>query len=280
MVKVGEKIPGLADHHVTYKIADMLVKRITSENGVFEIEGFKMKRGRTTRYMVLTGEYEEGLMVLMKKEIKLGMNVFDLGANIGVFTLLASKLVGESGHVFSFEPEPYLFKVLKENINLNNLNNVSVYQTAISDKVGTTNFSINLEQDGDNRLNSKTMNVNNLKVKTTTIDEFCKENSLKIDFLKLDIQGSEPKALKGMKQTLTSSTNIKIVTEFFPSAMRDTNSSPEEYLSNLEKYGFKIMKIGNEKNQLRQINKKKLLSLKDQEYTNLFCSKSNMKNLF
>jgi len=213
VVKIGERIPGLIHHPVTYKIADVLVNRIASENGIFEIEGFKMKRGRTTRYMVLTGKYEEGTMDLMKKEIKSGMNVFDLGANIGMFTLLSSKLVGESGHVFSFEPDPYLFNVLKENLILNNVNNVSIYQIAVSNTVGVEKFSMNLEQDGDNRLNSNTMNENYVEVKTTTIDDFCEKNELKINFLKMDIQGSEAKVFQGMKQTLKKSPNIKIITD-------------------------------------------------------------------
>jgi len=272
--KVGEKIPGWTHHPLTYKIADMLVNRITSENGIFEIHGLKMKRGRTTRYMVLTGEYEEETMNLLKKELKPEMIVFDLGANIGIFTLLASKLIGESGHVFSFEPDPYLFNILKDNLNLNKVNNASIYQIAVSNKVGTAKFSINLDQDGDNRLNSKTMEENFVEVKTTTIDEFCKKNELKINFLKLDIQGSEPKVLEGMKQTITKSPEIKIVTEFYPSAIRDTGSSPEDYLSNLEKYGFKICEIGNDKT-MQPINRKKLLTMKDHKYTNLFCSKSN-----
>ena len=273
VVKIGERIPGLIHHPVTYKIADVLVNRIASENGIFEIEGFKMKRGRTTRYMVLTGKYEEGTMDLMKKEIKSGMNVFDLGANIGMFTLLSSKLVGESGHVFSFEPDPYLFNVLKENLILNNVNNVSIYQIAVSNTVGVEKFSMNLEQDGDNRLNSNTMNENYVEVKTTTIDDFCEKNELKINFLEMDIQGSEAKVFQGMKQTLKKSPNIKIITEFYPSAIRDTGSSPEDYLSSLENHGLIIREIRNDKT-LQPVNRKKLLTMKDQEYTNLFCLKS------
>ena len=273
VVKIGERIPGLTHHPVTYKIADVLVNRVTSENGIFEIEGFKMKRGRTTRYMVLTGKYEEGTMDLMKKEIKSGMNVFDLGANIGMFTLLSSKLVGESGHVFSFEPDPYLFNVLKENLILNNVNNVSIYQMAVSNTVGAEKFSMNLEQDGDNRLNSNTMNENYVEVKTTTIDDFCEKNELKINFLKMDIQGSEAKVFQGMKQTLKKSPNIKIITEFYPSAIRDTGSSPEDYLSSLENHDLIIREIRNDKT-LQPVTRKKHLTMKEQEYTNLICSKT------
>ena len=95
----------LSTHPLTqptiYKIADKVVESI-SKDEFFEIQGFKIKRGKTTRKLFLTGDYEQVTTSIIKDEVKQGMRVFDLGANIGWFTLVLSKLVGEAGHVYSF----------------------------------------------------------------------------------------------------------------------------------------------------------------------------------
>lgn len=77
-------------------------------------------------YLITRGIYEPRETNLFKKIVRHGMTVIDLGANIGYYTLIASKLVGESGKVYAFEPEPDNFNILVKNININNLKNVVV----------------------------------------------------------------------------------------------------------------------------------------------------------
>jgi len=184
---------------IMYKIADFVIKKTNLENEIFKIQGFKIKKGRTTRQLILTGEFHEPSAIsFIKKEVKNGMHVFDLGANIGWFTLVFSKLVGDTGHVYSFEPDPYTFKILEENIELNKLKNVSIFQLGISNKIGISKFSLVENQDGANKLESKTNVENCIKIKTTTIDAFCMEHNTKVDFLKMDVEGSEPKVFEGI----------------------------------------------------------------------------------
>jgi len=256
---------------IGYPIADFFVKIAIGNKEIFEMHGFKIKKGRTTRISILTGEFEPSTTKLIKNEVKEGMVVFDMGANIGLYSLLCSRLVGKSGYVYAFEPEPYLVDVINENIKLNQITNVKVFPYAISNKIGNAKFGINKSQDGDNRLESKIINDEIINVETITIDYFCEKYNLKPDFIKMDIQGSEPKAFEGMKNTIASNQNIKIITEFFPSAITDVGSSTEKFLDNLEKIGFTIKELPEGiKEKLTSIDKQKLIKNKNIS-TNLYC---------
>jgi FkbM family methyltransferase len=257
---------------IAYKIADVLVNQVSDQNGFFEIFGFKMKKGRTTRYAILTGESEPITTKLISESVKDGMVVFDLGANIGIFTVLLSKLVGKNGQVYAFEPDPELNEILKQNVENNNLQNVFVYSYAISDQSKKSKFSINHKQDGDNRLNSSTMTQDMVDVETITLDEFCKKNNILPDFLKMDIQGSEPKAIRGMKNTLRNCSKIKIISEFYPDAIIDVGDSPNEFLEMLNKLGFTIKMIDEKSKRIIPIEKEKFLKMKN-EWPNLYCYK-------
>ena len=142
---------------LSYALADFYIGRTLGENGIFEFQGFKVKKGRTTRIAILEGTSEPFTIFLMKNKVKPAMNVIDIGANIGLFTLILAKLVGKSGHVYSFEPDPQLFQILNENVKLNQLENVSTFQLAVSNKIGKAKFSQNFSQDGDGRLESNSM---------------------------------------------------------------------------------------------------------------------------
>lgn len=275
LLKIGGR--SLSSHSspflpLIYKTADLVLKGAGLESEIFEIQGFKIKRGRTTRLLILTGESpEQSTIALIKNEVKNGMHVFDLGANIGWFTLIFSKLIGDSGHVYAFEPDPYTFKILEENIELNKLKNVSIFQLAVSNKVGVAKFHLVKNQDAANVLESKTKTDNCLDVKTTTLDEFCTDHNTKIDFLKMDVEGSEPKVFEGMKNVIVANPKIKIISEFYPIGIIDVGSSPEDYLNSLELAGFIINQI-DEKNlgKFKPAQKEELLRSRKFSF-NVYC---------
>jgi len=274
-LKINRIIP--MNSKFVYNIADNIIKSTISSEDIFEVENFKMVKGRTTRYSILTGRLcEYSLSILIKNKIKNGMIVFDIGANIGGTSLLFSKLVGSQGHVYAFEPDPTLCVILKRNIELNNLHNVSIFQTAVSDKIGTSFFSLNSEQDGDNRLESQKIGKDSIQVKTISIDEFCKEQKILPDFIKIDIQGFEPKAIQGMLNLFHDQPNLKLLTEFYPSAILDANSSPKEFLLNLQKFGFIIHQIS-DSGQLEEFSIADLLKIKNDDYVDLYCTKLDFK---
>ena len=78
--------------------------------------------------------YDKFEIECLKRIIKKGDIVVDLGANIGYYTLILAQLVGEFGHVYAFEPEPSNFELLSKNVKENNHNHVTLVQKAVSDK--------------------------------------------------------------------------------------------------------------------------------------------------
>ena len=254
---------------ISRKIADLALKSSLEEGEICEIQGFKIKRGKSMRYLILAEEYEPAETNLIKKYVKPGMTVFDLGANIGWFTMILSKIVGDTGHVYSFEPDPDYFLTLKENIKLNHLENVSIFEMGVSNYSGITNFSLN-EEFGTLVIDDK-QKENSVKISTTTMDEFCLKNHIKIDFMKMDVEGSEPLVFEGMEECLRHNPDLKIIMEFHPDAMRGVGQSPQKYLEKIKKSGFKINQI-HESGEIEEIEEQDLLKLKGSaSFVNLFC---------
>jgi len=257
------------------KAADFMVRQVLGDSETYEVQGFKLKRGRTTRIPILTGEIDPAITALIKKNVHKGMTVFDLGANFGWFSLIFSKLVGPSGHVYTFEADPTLIKTINENVKLNKLDNVTVIPKAISNKSGISEFSLDETYDTRNQLNAKSPKGKVIKIETISLDEFCNENGIKqVDFIKMDIEGSEPKAIKGMKKIILSNPNLKIVTEFNQYAIKSVDSSPQEFLELLDEMGLEFKEI-DEKNTgtLNIVSKEKLLA---KQVCNLYCYRTNI----
>lgn len=242
-IKIGRKI---SDNKITQPLAPIIanfyLNNFVDKNKIFEFQGFKIKRGRTTIAAILEGTTDMNIVNLMENKIKLGMNVVDLGSNLGLLTLKMSKLVGPTGHVYSFEPDPQLFQILNENIKLNQLENVSTFQFAVSNKSGKAVFSQNFKADGDGRLESKSMLKNTIDVDIIKLDDFCEKNTFNIDFIKMDVQGSELKVFEGMKQLISYNKHLQIITEFSTSHMIDVGSVPQDFITLIEQLGF-IIKV-------------------------------------
>src|SRR4030095_8038429 len=150
------------------------------------------------------GYYEKELGDLLKKIIKPGDVFLDLGANIGYFSMLVANN-SPSVKVISFEPVASLFQKMNDNISLNNIKSISAINAAAGetneDKAlfdsATDNLGMSSFKQPENYSGKKE------KVKVVTIDDWFKTSGLsKIDVIKLDIEGSELAALKGMKEVL------------------------------------------------------------------------------
>lgn len=139
---------------------------------------------------------------------------FDLGANYGYYSLLASKLVGPQGKVFSFEPDPENFIFLKKNKR----GNISILNKAVADLNGVVDFykkrlskdKMNSTIDIENlpRISSKDEPYKKITVESITLDNFCSKNGIYPDFIKIDVEGAEEKVLKGAQEILKNRSPI------------------------------------------------------------------------
>ena len=217
----------------------------------------------------------------MKDNVLPGNIVVDLGANIGYFTCLLAKLVGEDGKVFAFEPDPRNLKLLRRNIQENDYKNVIIADKAVSDVNGSCTLYSSQKKFGANRIfeSKKKQTHDFIPIKSETIcldDYFEKQNLLKkIDFIKIDIEGSEFRAFNGMKKILELNNNLKIFTEIAPSLLEDAGSSEKQILDFLQEHEFINFFISdNRKDTLSKITKNQLLTQLEQLHSiNILCTK-------
>lgn len=209
--------------------------------------------------------------------VKKDWTVLDIGAHIGYYSLLASSLVGNKGRVYSFEPDPHNFSLLQKNILENNIHNVELINKAVGEKKRKVTFHVNTRNTGDNRIFDNGQLRKEIKVQQIAIDEFLPK--IPVDFIKIDIQGSEMKAMLGMKKLLTMNRNIIILTELWPEGLEMSNSSISEYLTFLEKRHFYFYLVSEEKKEISLTSKKDLLeeyALQKLYDTNLVCTRKKL----
>lgn len=145
----------------------------------------------------------EGVTKILLRELSKGDIFIDVGAWMGPYTMVAAKLVGKQGYVYAIEPDPIAAKMLKRNIYLNKLNNVSIAPIAIADnddkiKIGTYNS----KQFGNSAttIDCRAMNGECVEiVESKTLPSFVESNDIHPNLIKIDIEGGEYKLFKGAK---------------------------------------------------------------------------------
>ena len=145
-----------------------------------------------------------------EEHVRLGDIALDVGAGVGHYTILFSRLVGDTGRVYAFEPDPFMFSMLRANIRLNNLTNVIAEQAAIGDSNGEMTFYMSTV--GQSSLIAMRGLRSIIKVKVCTIDSL---NLSRLDWIKIDTEGTEADVLRGMRETLTNQCP-KMLIEFIP----------------------------------------------------------------
>ncbi|MBN1439739.1 MAG: FkbM family methyltransferase [Anaerolineales bacterium] len=147
------------------------------------------------------GSYEMGKSARFADAVPAGGTVFDLGANVGYYTLIASLRAGEQGRVFAFEPLPRNLEFLRRHLALNQAGNVTVVGAAVSDRGGTVRFA---EDASTSR--GRIGPEGGFEVCAVALDEWIESGRLPVpDLLKIDIEGAEFLALQGMEKTLSQS---------------------------------------------------------------------------
>jgi len=108
-------------------------------------------------------------------------------------------------------------------------------------------------------------------IECITVDNFLGESS--VDVIKMDIEGNEPFALEGMKQTVLKSQNIILFVEINPSLLNLAGVKPEDYLDQLERLGLNVQLIDEHSQCLKPISREFLEKVDQDWYANLYCSK-------
>jgi FkbM family methyltransferase len=176
-----------------------------------------IKRHDNLAETLLLGSFETAELAFVEKFLQPGMTVLDIGAHQGLYTLLASKRVGSSGRVFSFEPSPRERRALRLNLALNFCPNVAVQALALGSQETTADlFVVQGSQTGCNSLRPPEVlsATKPVRVCVTTLDQWLSLNRIQqVDFIKLDVEGAELEVLKGAENFLRRSPGPVILCE-------------------------------------------------------------------
>lgn len=171
-------------------------------------------RGKILR--ILGGSYEPDQTRLFQQRIPAGSTVFDVGAHVGYYTVLAAVLAGPRGRVFAFEPNPANHSFLQRHVALNRLGNVTIENAAVSDRNGTAAFAFGTGS-GTGRLDSG----GTLNVRTLRLDDFCSERGVHPQFLKIDVEGAELDVLRGAAATIAANHPVIFLSTHGPQVHAD-----------------------------------------------------------
>ncbi len=151
--------------------------------------------GRNTLYV--NDEYEPEVVAAIRRLLRPGMTFCDVGANLGVITLLAARLVGPTGRVFAFEPMPDNARVLRENIALNGFQNVTVVEAGVAEQNGEALLHLS-KYCGSHSLVSGPGEALNLSLTVRTVRLDSVPGLDRIDVLKSDTEGTELSVLRSL----------------------------------------------------------------------------------
>ena len=144
----------------------------------------------------LQDEYSDKLF--WKSYLRAGDAVIDVGANIGIYSLLASYLVGPEGHVYAFEPGPKAYSAMLNNFKINDASNVTTFQQAVGDHLGTVRFHYAIDTTNRVFTPELPMDGQTIAVPQTTLTHALPKQAYAI--LKIDVEGAELQCLKGAEQ--------------------------------------------------------------------------------
>lgn len=159
------------------------------------------------RALFMHGTYEEGTLRVIKQILRDGSRFIDIGANIGLMSLHAAKILGGKGKVLAFEPLSSTYDILLQNIKLNNFGNIKTENIAIGSQNGTVDI---FENRAVNRGSSSLIKPNNTESSNKTpvklLDKYLEEHRMNriIDCIKIDVEGWELEVLKGAGATLSA----------------------------------------------------------------------------
>ncbi len=224
------------------------------------------------RLELLTGQHEVETAQLLRRLVEPGMIALDVGAHVGYYTRLLSRLTGARGRVIAFEPHPRTQQVLRHNTRA--LANTTPLQVAVAEAAGSAELYDYLMMSASGSLHydeslahlqrarmgagdvaprgQEAFEMQRFQVETATIDACLAELGIdRVDMVKMDIEGAELGALRGMRDTITASPAMTLVMEYNPAALKAFGHDPAAALEEALGMGFSRVEAIEEDGSLR-----------------------------
>lgn len=197
-------------------------------------------------HFILThGDYEDEIYKLINISLKPGFVAFDIGANIGIQSIRMSSCVGPAGKVFSFEPINYLQSKFRQNVTLNNCENITLFPLALSDNEATLTVNIDHQvwNQGTFSLGGKNTAGEPQEIIVKIADNFEQIKTIeRLDLVKIDVEGFEFHVLRGLKHTLIKH-KPRVIFEYNRNYWDKTDQKLADCLSFLKELNYMIYRI-------------------------------------
>jgi len=194
---------------------------------------------------LFAGWFEPAEVAFVRKHLAPGDTVLDVGANAGLYTVIAARAVGPSGHVFAFEPDERALALLRRNIARNALTNVTVIEAAVSDETGQRQFAaasdIAMSSLADVRRDDQQIQAWRT-VDTIRLDDAVQKHRAQgATFLKIDVEGAEKLVFEGAPNLLTNAAErFTILFEGFGRNTEAFGYTVPDLLRILRAHGFSL----------------------------------------
>jgi len=183
----------------------------------------------------------------LSKTIKPGDTILDIGANIGFYSKILAGLTGPAGKVYCFEPDSVNFSHLLRNtktIDSKTHGTIIPINKAVAETTKTLKLYTSKLLNVDHRTYKVDNFENEISIPATSIDDFVSSSgNVKVDFIKMDIQGFELSALKGMVNTLRANPEICILMEFWPYGLTKAGTPFEDFFLFFKDNALKLFKL-------------------------------------
>lgn len=199
---------------------------------------------------------DKGELKTMELLIKEGGTVIDVGANMGLYTLFMSRLVGKEGVVYSLEPISFVYKLLENNKKLSSISNIILNRVAVSNYCGNMKLLLNAQSGLTSQ--RQTMRgegiIGEEIVECVTLDKFMSANNInRVDFLKIDVEGSEKDVLEGCKKLLEEQKDLILMVELDKENDEINGNLRKEVVDRMYKIGYEAWIIDRKSLRLKRI---------------------------
>ncbi len=243
------------------------------------VDGLKIQAPKTSRIanrIAATGFYGWPVVQAIIRNLLPGDHFVDVGANIGYYTLIAARIVGDNGLVSAFEPDPENFRILQMNVYENGFSeNTNLFQMGLSNaKSDCAQLHLNPKNDADHRIYLNPSSNDKIPITLKRLDD-AGLGCDKVDLLKIDTQGADGLVLEGAQNIIKSNPELKMIIEFWPCGLEESAYGTQRFIDTLFSAGFAPVVLGLKPagktlspSGLSEFAKK----LSGRKYVNLFCS--------
>ncbi|MBX9730740.1 MAG: FkbM family methyltransferase [Sphingomonas sp.] len=203
-------------------------------------------------WFIITGVYELSLTDYFLKNVTRDNHCLDVGSNFGFFTCLLSRLAS-NGKVFGIEPDRHVYELCRDNIMINGLQHAG---SAIHAAANSTGEELVLHRRVGRSGNTSVAFADKALTEWhgeppaqaftcagLRIDDLLPQLKGKLDFMKIDVEGAEPDALRGARKTIETNPQLKIIMEWSPGQITSNGGSPSDFLDELSSQGLSFFNI-------------------------------------